>query len=143
MTLWVIRQWVVAFLMLMPCLMPCAVMAQSPSPAATSSEQLLRLGELDALVAPIALYPDALLAEVLMASTYPLELVQAERWATENKASGPTRPIRRTISRRPATSPQGSLRPELHSAPHMPSAAGHLGGIIGTVESIGATTTSP
>src|SRR5208283_6237181 len=39
----------------------------------------------DALVAPIALYPDALLAEVLMASTYPLEVVQAERWAAENK----------------------------------------------------------
>jgi Protein of unknown function (DUF3300) len=31
------------------------------------------------------LYPDALLAEVLMASTYPLEVVQAERWVTENK----------------------------------------------------------
>ena len=41
----------------------------------------LSQGELDALVAPIALYPDALLAQVLMASTYPLEVVQADRWA--------------------------------------------------------------
>ena len=36
--------------------------------------------ELDQLLAPIALYPDALLAQVLMASTYPLEVVEAERW---------------------------------------------------------------
>ena len=41
--------------------------------------------ELEALVAPIALYPDTLLAEVLMASTYPLEVVQADRWLTANK----------------------------------------------------------
>ena len=46
---------------------------------------MLKSEELDALVAPIALYPDTLLAEVLMASTYPLEVVQADRWATENK----------------------------------------------------------
>jgi hypothetical protein len=47
---------------------------------------LLKAEELDQLVAPIALYPDALLAEVLMASTYPLEVVQADRWASANKA---------------------------------------------------------
>ena len=49
-------------------------------------EQSLSQGELDALVAPIALYPDALLAQVLMASTYPLEVVQADRWAKANKS---------------------------------------------------------
>jgi Protein of unknown function (DUF3300) len=65
-------------------LTPFSTMAQSPSPA-TSGQQLLKPEELDAIVAPIALYPDTLLAEVLMASTYPLEVVQAERWATENK----------------------------------------------------------
>jgi hypothetical protein len=37
--------------------------------------------ELDQLLAPIALYPDALLSQVLMASTYPLEVVQAARWS--------------------------------------------------------------
>jgi len=42
--------------------------------------------DLDQLLAPVALYPDALLAQVFMASTYPLEVVQADRWATENKA---------------------------------------------------------
>ena len=40
--------------------------------------------ELEQLVAPIALYPDALLSQVLMASTYPLEVVEAARWAQDN-----------------------------------------------------------
>ena len=40
--------------------------------------------EIEALVAPIALYPDDLLSQVLMASTYPLEIVQAARWAKAN-----------------------------------------------------------
>lgn len=37
--------------------------------------------ELDQLLAPVALYPDALLTQVLMASTYPLEVVEAARWS--------------------------------------------------------------
>jgi hypothetical protein len=41
--------------------------------------------QLDALISPIALYPDNLLAQVMMASTYPLEVVQASRWLKENK----------------------------------------------------------
>jgi hypothetical protein len=41
--------------------------------------------ELDQLVAPIALYPDSLLAQVFMASTYPLEVVQAGRWVKANQ----------------------------------------------------------
>ena len=40
--------------------------------------------ELEQIVAPIALYPDALLAQVFMASTYPLEIVQAARWSKEH-----------------------------------------------------------
>jgi hypothetical protein len=52
----------------------------------TPQQQTLSQGELDALVAPIALYPDALLAQVLMAATYPLEIVQADRWAKANKS---------------------------------------------------------
>src|SRR5271156_3059574 len=41
--------------------------------------------QLDSLVAPIALYPDPLLAQVLAASTYPLELVQLQQWLEKNK----------------------------------------------------------
>lgn len=42
--------------------------------------------ELDQLLAPIALYPDSLIAQILMASTYPLEVVEADRWVQKNKA---------------------------------------------------------
>jgi hypothetical protein len=41
--------------------------------------------ELDQLMAPVALYPDEILAKILMASTYPLEVVEAERWVKQNK----------------------------------------------------------
>jgi hypothetical protein len=42
--------------------------------------------ELEQLLAPIALYPDSLVTQILMASTYPLEVVQADRWARQNKS---------------------------------------------------------
>lgn len=68
-------------------------LAQAPSPQpatpaavpAAPSDQLLTSAQVDALIAPIALYPDTLLAQVLMASTYPLEVIQADRWVTANK----------------------------------------------------------
>jgi hypothetical protein len=41
--------------------------------------------ELTQMLAPIALYPDSLVAQILMASTYPLELVEADRWIKQNK----------------------------------------------------------
>lgn len=41
--------------------------------------------ELDQLLAPIALYPDSLVSQILMASTYPLEVVHADRFAKQNK----------------------------------------------------------
>ncbi len=40
--------------------------------------------ELEQIVAPIALYPDSLIAQIFMASTYPLEIVEAARWVKEN-----------------------------------------------------------
>jgi hypothetical protein len=68
-------------------LIPAIATAQTPSsPARASSDQLLKPEQLEALVSPIALYPDSLLSTVLMASTYPLEIVQAERWLTQNKS---------------------------------------------------------
>ena len=66
------------------CLLPLGALAQTP--AAAPSQALLKPAELDQLVAPIALYPDALLSEVLIASTYPLEVVQADRWAKSNNS---------------------------------------------------------
>ncbi len=68
-------------------LIPAIATAQSAStPAPASGDQLLKPEQLEALVSPIALYPDSLLSNVLMASTYPLEVVQAERWMNENKS---------------------------------------------------------
>jgi len=57
----------------------------APQAAATPAAPVFRPEELDQILAPIALYPDDLLAPVLMASTYPLEIVQAERWTKDPK----------------------------------------------------------
>ena len=61
------------------------VWAQDQTESTPPQQQLLDAAQLDQLVAPIALYPDPLLAQVLMASTYPLEVVQADRFAKTNK----------------------------------------------------------
>lgn len=50
---------------------------QLQAPAA----HLYTQAELDQMLAPIALYPDALLSQVLMAATYPIEVVEAARWS--------------------------------------------------------------
>ena len=51
----------------------------------TQEAPKLSSGELDSLVAPIALYPDPLLAQTLAASTYPLEIIQLQQWMDRNK----------------------------------------------------------
>ena len=53
--------------------------------AAQSNGTTFKPEEIEQLVAPIALYPDSLVSQILMASTYPLEVVQADRWAKANK----------------------------------------------------------
>ncbi len=63
---------------------PPSAQAQSPPTAPAAGGKTFSQEELDQLLAPIALYPDALLAQVLMASTYPLEIVEAERWVKAN-----------------------------------------------------------
>src|SRR6266850_7829499 len=79
---------------------PCVVLAQqteSPAPAQQAQSQVMTTttneqppvekipnDQLDSLVAPIALYPDPLLAQTLAASTYPLEIVQLQQWVERN-----------------------------------------------------------
>lgn len=59
--------------------------AQPPAAgAAAPAAKTFPQEKLDQLLAPVALYPDPLLAHVMMASTYPLEVVQAERWVKSN-----------------------------------------------------------
>src|SRR5437773_1201705 len=57
----------------------------TPAAKSTTMKSDFKPEEIDAIVAPIALYPDPLLAQVFMASTYPVEVVQAERWVKQNK----------------------------------------------------------
>src|SRR5215469_10752398 len=75
-----IRSLILALLLLIP--VGAMAQTQETSPA---QPQLLKPEELDQVVAPIALYPDNLLAEVLMASAYPVDIVQAERWLQSHK----------------------------------------------------------
>ena len=94
-----------------------AMVAQTPPPAQSQvlttttpiAEEPTKLpnDQLDSLVAPIALYPDPLLAQTLAASTYPLEIIQLQQWMENNKnlkdkalcgrsgktALGPERPV--------------------------------------------------
>ena len=62
--------------------------AQTPPPdsqaAETQKTQTFTADQLTDLVAPIALYPDGLLSQVLVASTYPLEVVEAQQWLLRN-----------------------------------------------------------
>jgi len=63
----------------------CAANPQAPSsPVAHTQAQFLTANQLTDLVAPIALYPDGLLSQVLVASTYPLEVVEAQQWLQRN-----------------------------------------------------------
>lgn len=55
-----------------------------PTLPADPPKQPFKPEELEQIVAPIALYPDSLLSQVFMASTYPLEIVQAARWSKEH-----------------------------------------------------------
>lgn len=67
--------------------MPLRAHAQSygvPPDAEAASAEFLPQDQLDALLAPIALYPDDLLTQVLIASTYPLEVVEAARFMQQN-----------------------------------------------------------
>ena len=59
---------------------PSAAAMPPAAPATPPPAQPVSPGQLEQLVAPIALYPDPLLAQILMASTYPLEVVEAARW---------------------------------------------------------------
>lgn len=75
--LWPLRL-VIAAVLVSQGLSISAARAESATPPPLTAPQL------EQLVAPIALYPDALLSQVLMASTYPLDVVEAARWAQAN-----------------------------------------------------------
>ena len=59
--------------------------APMPIPQATEAAAKIPADQLDSLVAPIALYPDPMLSQTLVASTYPLEIIQLQQWLAKNK----------------------------------------------------------
>ena len=65
--------------------------AQQQQAAAPANDNAPKLTEqqLDSLVSPIALYPDPLLSQVLVASTYPLEIAEASQWLAQNTGKKP------------------------------------------------------
>src|SRR6266705_847339 len=62
-----------------------ALHAQQPPASPEQAAPKISNYQMDSLVAPIALYPDPLLAQTLAASTYPLEIIQMEQWTEKNK----------------------------------------------------------
>lgn len=60
------------------------ILLPAASPQTNAQAATVSAGQLDSLVAPIALYPDPLLAQVLAASTYPQEVVQLQQWLSQN-----------------------------------------------------------
>jgi hypothetical protein len=57
---------------------PAAAVEPGPPPGAATAQ------ELQELVSPIALYPDVLVAQILAGSTYPTQVVEADRWLKDN-----------------------------------------------------------
>jgi len=76
-----LRSWFALLCALL--LLPADTLAYVPPPAQNQATKIPP-DQLDSLVAPIALYPDNLLAQTLAASTYPLELIQLQQWLAQN-----------------------------------------------------------
>ncbi|MEN0038134.1 MAG: DUF3300 domain-containing protein [Cellvibrio sp.] len=72
--------------LLLPLIVGCTTTqaVDKTSYSTTAAQASFSEAQLDSLLAPIALYPDTVLSHVLIASTYPLEVVEADRWASNN-----------------------------------------------------------
>lgn len=82
--------WTAQSLLAMICavfLMPGDTLLYAQQEAASTDQAAPKIpnDQLDSLVAPIALYPDPLLSQVLVASTYPLEIIQLQQWLDKHK----------------------------------------------------------
>jgi hypothetical protein len=79
------RSWVLGFAFLVASAFGAAAQQATTPPPSQPDQTLLKPEQLEALVAPIALYPDSLLANMLAAATYPLEVVEADRFVKDKK----------------------------------------------------------
>ena len=96
-----------AWLLVLLLAVPPGILAES-----TEGSKTFKQEELDQMLAPIALYPDELLSQIFMASTYPLEVVQA--WALPGLMQAWALPWR---SSRAWTHGGPGLSPEAHRGP--------------------------
>jgi uncharacterized protein DUF3300 len=79
------RKTLLATLLAAAAVTPLAVTPlQAQAQVQQAPQHVYTQAELDQMLAPIALYPDNLLSQVLMASTYPIEVVEAARWSRAN-----------------------------------------------------------
>jgi hypothetical protein len=74
--------------------------SQQPAPAQAPTAAKIPADQLDALVSPIALYPDPMLSQTLVASTYPLELMQLQQWLARNKGLS-DKAVKDAVSKQP------------------------------------------
>src|SRR5437763_8549892 len=72
--IWKINYWMVL----------AAFVVLSLTGSTAHAQTIMPSNQLDDLVAPIALYPDPLISQILVASTYPLEVVEAYQWLQQN-----------------------------------------------------------
>ncbi len=75
---------VVAGLGVLAAPLPAVVAEEAPAAAPAPAEARFSTEQLEQIAAPVALYPDSLLAQIFMAATYPIEVVQADRWCRAN-----------------------------------------------------------
>jgi hypothetical protein len=77
---------VISMLLIFALVAPFEVISSVAEAQEPAANKVFSQEELAQMLAPVALYPDALLTQILMASTYPIEIVQADRWVKQNKA---------------------------------------------------------
>jgi hypothetical protein len=78
-----IAVWIISSALILPG--NVLIFSQTTESAAAQNVASIPPDQLDALVAPIALYPDNLLSQTLVASTYPLEIIQLHQWLQKNQ----------------------------------------------------------
>jgi Protein of unknown function (DUF3300) len=122
-----------ACLMLYACWIsvPCAQPAPQPVAEPADAATTFNTEQLDALLAPIALYPDPLLTQVLMASTFPLQVVEAARWVED--------PAHKTLSGDALTKAleAQSWDPSVKSLVPFPSALAMMNGNLDWMQQLG------
>jgi hypothetical protein len=77
-----------AALAILALIAPAAAADQAPQSPAPQAAPLITPAQIDQLIAPIALYPDPILSQILMAASYPVEVVEADRWRQDPANAG-------------------------------------------------------